>query len=150
MKTVSFTLLALFTACATPNIHRETVGLSYQSDNRLSHYVNDFLTDCRKYLSDSACNPSIELHVKVKQLPDDILGQCLIYQSKLRVIQLDDTVLNQYNEREVVYHELFHCVMNKPHVDGELDIMNSFEVEENTQQIYADWSYYVGKVFTRE
>jgi len=143
-------VLAMVAGCATPNIKRDAVGFSFTSDDRLSHYVKSFLADCRAYLSEKTCSPPIELRVIVNALPDNILGQCTVYESKLRTIELDDTVLNQYNERAVIYHELFHCVMNKPHHDGELDIMNAYEVDENTLYMYAHWPYYVGKVFLRE
>lgn len=145
-----FGIACLTVACATPSIERETVGFSFKSDERLSHYVTEFLADCRMYLPETVCFPSIELHVTVNQLPDNILGQCMVYQSKLRTIQLDETVLNQYNERAVMYHELFHCITNKPHFDDELDIMNTYEMDVYTLRMYDNWSFYVGKVFTRE
>jgi len=63
---------------------------------------------------------------------------------------LDDIVLNQYNEKAVIYHELYHCVLGKPHFDDELDIMNTYEVDENTVRMYENWSEYTKKVFTRE
>lgn len=137
-------------ACATPDTKRDIAGFSYTADKRLSHYVTEFLADCGNYLSESVCKPRIDLTVTVSKLPDNILGQCSVYEGRLRAIQLDDIVLNQYNEKAVIYHELYHCVLGRPHFDDELDIMNTYEVDENTVRMYENWSEYTKKVFTRE
>lgn len=145
-----FSIASTIIACATPETARDIAGLNYRSDNRLTHYIESFLSDCRLYLSERECDPPIDLQVTVTDLDELVLGQCTVYANRLRLVQIDRATLNQYNERTVMYHELYHCVLGKPHVDGELDIMNTYEVLENTQQIYANWSFYVGKVFLRE
>ena len=138
--------ILVFTGCATPNLNQ----LNVLTDERLSHYVNDFLSECRLYLPDSKCSPPIDLRVIVTSLPDNILGQCSVYEGRLRTVELDNTILTQYNEKIVMYHELYHCVLGIPHYDNEPDIMNTYENDEITQYIYNNWSEYTKRVFTRE
>lgn len=136
----------IFTGCAS----NDNGPLTYQVDTRLTEYVTDFFADCHKNLSAALCSPPIDLKVYVTALPDDTLGECTIYENRLRKIKIDESILDNYNLRIVTYHELFHCVTNTPHYDNEMDIMNTYEYEENTRYMYDNWDYFVGKVFTRE
>lgn len=153
MKTlVILPILFLSTACATPETKRDVAGFSFKSDNRLEHYVKDFMKYCKTVLGEDKCNPKIDLDVSIANLNDGTLGQCTIYDkpSRRRNIEIDIGTIGQYNERAVLYHELFHCILEKPHYDGEIDIMNTYEIEENTYYIYSYWDYFVKKAFERD
>lgn len=138
-------------ACATPSIKRDKIGLTYTADERLSHYVTEFLVDCRALLGESICSPPISLQVTIAPLDDTTLGMCSVYPySGRRLVEIDPAIVGQYNERIVTYHELFHCILGRPHYDGEMDIMNTYEIEENTKAIYLNWREYVRAVFIRK
>lgn len=138
-----------FAACSTVEPPK---SFKLVSDENLKPLVNEFLKLCEITLSRGVCTPEIELHVRSKPLNDDTLGHCLVYDNPefLRVIEIDNQILNAYNLRAVMFHELFHCVLGKPHYDNELDIMNTYEIEENTKIIYDDWETYVKKVLLRD
>lgn len=143
-------LISILGACATPSTTRDKItGISISSDDRLKEHVNQFFVDCKKYLSVTECSPAIDLRVSVKDLNGDTLGLCTIYHSPLRMVEIDTSVIGNYNEIIVLYHELFHCVTGSPHHDDSDDIMNSYENEETTIKIYNDWSEYVERVFIR-
>jgi len=139
----------LFVECATVEPPK---SFNLISDDNLKPYVTEFLRICESTLNPDKCLPNINLYVRTKELTDDTLGQCLVYDTPnfVRVIEIDTETLNSYNLRAVMFHELFHCVMGKPHYDNEIDIMNSYEYEQNTRYIYDNWDYFVGKVFKRE
>lgn len=149
MKTHFTCILALF-GCAT-NKPDTTKHFTLLVDERLNSYVSSFILDCNQYLTPSECSPPIHLTVSVSPLPEDIYGQCSIYEnSPKRVIEIRPDVVTGYNVWSVVYHELYHCITNTPHYDNEIDIMNSYEIAENTLQVYASWPEYVKKVFLRK
>lgn len=147
-KFMLFTCIFFNYGCSTaaPN------SIVITANEAMRPIVNEFFSYCAKYLSKEECFPKIELQVKVSTLADNILGQCSVYERPdyLRRIEIQPAVVHGYNLRAVLYHELFHCVLDKPHYDNEPDIMNAYEYEENTRYIYDNWDYFVGKVFKRE
>lgn len=151
IKLYMFISCLLFsTGCATPSITRDKVGFTYLADKGLEHYVIEFVADCRTYLDDKLCNPSINLTVSIAPLNDNTLGLCTVYPyAGKRTVDIHRSIIGQYNERLVVYHELFHCILNLPHHDNEIDIMNSYESEHSTQEIYLNWISFVRKTFLR-
>lgn len=150
MKLLILGTLCLF-ACATPSITRDKAKTTYTSDAKLSHYITEFFLDCRAILGTDECSPQIDLKLEIKTLDEHTLGICYVYPyTGKRLIQIDPDIIGQYNERLVVYHELFHCVLNRQHFDDSLDIMNTFEVEENTFKIYKDWQSYITNTFKRK
>lgn len=150
MKTLCVVGSICAISCATPEIKRDKIELSYTSDNQLAHYVTEFLANCREFLNENSCNPPINLQVTIAPLSENTLGLCTIYPyNGKRLVEIDPAIIGQYNERLVVYHELFHCILNKPHFDSEIDIMNAYEVEEQTKIIYINWREYVRAVFLR-
>lgn len=152
MKYIFLPMLLLNIACATPETKRDIAGFTVNSDNRLEHYVDEFLDYCINVLGDTKCRPKIDLEVSISNLEGGTLGQCTIYDKpfRRRTIELDIGVIGQYNERAVMFHELFHCILEKPHYDDELDIMNTYEIEEYTYYIYSYWEHFVKKTLKRE
>ena len=78
-----------------------------------------------------------------------VYGPIYPYNGK-RLIEIDPAIIGQYNEKIVTFHELFHCVLGRPHYDSEIDIMNAYELEENTNIIYLNWREYLREVFFRK
>lgn len=123
-----------------------------RSDEKLRPLVSEFFSYCTNILSEDSCFPKIELQLKIAELSDNTLGQCTVYAKPdyLRVVEIQPEVVTGYNLRAVLYHELMHCVLDKPHYDDEIDIMNSYEYEQNTQVIYLDWVKYVKTALLRK
>lgn len=138
----------MIVACAT----REPKRMIVDTTNQLAPHVSEFFKYCKMYLDEEKCSPKILLRVKIKPLPSNVLGQCTTYTvpEYLRVVTIRPDVAVGYNMKVVLYHELFHCVLDKPHYDEELDIMNSYEDEKSTEFIYENWFNYLKAVFYRE
>ena len=148
-KFYSIIFCALFsTACATSAPDKITISAA----EKLQPMVNEFFSYCTMYLSRDKCFPKIDLRVRINKLPENILGQCTVYDKPeyLRIIEIQPDVVENYNFRAVMYHELFHCVLNKPHFDGEVDIMNAYEHEEHTKIMYDNWETFVRAVLLRD
>lgn len=151
IKLYMLIICALFsTGCATPSITRDKIGFTYTADAGLNHYITEFMSDCRIYLGVIYCNPAINLSVTIAPLDENTLGLCTVYPYVgKRTVEINSNIIGKYNERLVVYHELFHCILNLPHYDNEMDIMNAYESENSTQEIYLNWISFVRKTFLR-
>lgn len=141
-------LAAFGCACSTTEPMRVTAPV------QLEPIVDRFIADCRKTLPENVCSPPIKLYISVSPiLETGTIGQCTTYNKPfedVRYIELEPEVVTGYQLWSVMYHELFHCVMNKPHYDAEYDIMNTFEHKEVTKIIYGNWDFFVQRVFQRE
>lgn len=151
MKTICtiISLAAFGCACSTTN-----PDMQVTAPVELQPIINQFVADCKKTQPENICAPPIKLFVSVNPITDsNTIGQCTVYHKPFenyRVIQLEPETVDSYQLWLVLYHELFHCVLEKPHFDDDVDIMNTFERKETTEKIYPNWDIFVQRVFQRE
>jgi len=135
-------------ACST------TKSMQLTAPAQIEPIVQRFVADCRKSLPENVCSPPIKLYISINTITEDgVLGQCTTYREPfddIKFIEIQPNVVNSYQLWAVMYHELFHCVLNKPHYDTEYDIMNAYESPDVTRILYSDWDFFVQRVFQRE
>jgi hypothetical protein len=143
-------LSGLVVACSTTDVNAPR-RMIVEVDPIMQETVNNFLSDCEKVLGREKCRPNIELQGKIRPLKEDTLGLCYIYENPehLRRIFVDDNVTDPNLFRVVLYHELMHCVLEFPHHDDELDIMNSSADIISARSIVQFWESYVYKSLVR-
>ena len=147
---ISFCVGLLTCSCSTLD-DGEPRRLSVLVEQEMIDIVNDFFTDCEKVLGSEKCRPAVELQGKIRPLKENTLGVCYIYDNPeyLRRIYVDDDVTDPDLFRVVLYHELMHCVLEFPHNDDELDIMNSSADIISAKNIRYYWDFYVHKSLVR-
>lgn len=153
MKIILFPVISFFSGmfAACSSLHAPD-KFTLRVDPTLEQTIFDFLKDCEQLLGDSVCKPPIKLEAGFKQLDDDTLGTCYVYEtpSFLRKIYIDPEVTDPNLFRVVMYHELMHCILGTQHNDNELDIMNSYMGQNSADYIVNDWDFFVKQALTRE
>ncbi len=154
------------------HINEDTNVPSYDLDPSLSPYIQDFAVEATKRKHDISADQIERLRIfsYVDKLPDEVppkvIGLCTRHTSygkknlkkietKWLTINLHITKLKAYTGgdpirlREVVFHELFHCFMNKSHLaPGVPGLMAPVLVK--SPRVYTDWSGVLDEAFSKK
>lgn len=108
-----------------------------RADTDLYPYYKDFMTFSKK-----KCNkietPN-QFLLTFGTLKNDQIGLCYSYAFNKREIFIDEAYWNNATEvekRQLVYHELTHCILNKDHVNDEKNYMNPYLFPLEEEELY--------------
>jgi len=95
--------------------------IDYNSDKELQPYVKEFIKYANLYWKD--CWENREIHIELGDIqniyPDvstRVIGICNML-SKRIIIDIDFfNYANEYEREEVIFHELGHCYLDRPHI----------------------------------
>lgn len=150
MKTLVLLITSALLGCSCSTT--QTRKLQIYSHPAFRPLIDEFYGYCKQY--GGGCTEPIELYVKFKPIKtENVLGQCRAYyppDEHLRIVEIQPELEDNPSLKNIVFHELFHCVLNKPHYDNEFDIMNSYERGDVTEAIYERWDFFVERVFKRQ
>lgn len=119
-----FVSLVLFLSIPIKRVHPELI-----------EYYKNFMVlvkqECPKI------EPPRQLILEVGVLSDNNIGVCYYYTVKRNIV-VDkfywETATHQ-QRKQLMYHELSHCVLNKDHVQSELDYMNPYATEVSDEEL---------------
>ena len=119
-----FVSLVLFLSIPIKQVHPELI-----------EYYKNFMVlvkqECPKI------EPPRQLILEVGVLSDNNIGVCYYYTVKRNIV-VDkfywETATHQ-QRKQLMYHELSHCVLNKDHVQSELDYMNPYATEVSDEEL---------------
>lgn len=105
-------------------------------DKDLNVYYKEFMD-----LSKKQCNkiqkPN-QFSIRFSKLPDDNIGLCTIYIHRKEVL-IDEnywSISNLETRKQLVFHELTHCILDKHHIDSEDNYMNPYLIELPQDVLY--------------
>lgn len=112
-------------------------------DHKLFPYVHEFLQDCRGRLATKPGRIKT-LHVikyqntATDEEPDKV-AECLIWKSLGTVWRTEVRISRgtEMRERSLVYHELGHCLLDEPHNEDGVKIMNAYVTSD--QYLKEHW-----------
>jgi hypothetical protein len=140
----------LLVACSTAP---ETELLTSRISPELKPLVDEFVSDCKRFVDNESCSPQITLTVQFKELKENNLGVCYLYDypyNHVRRIEINEKIKATPELLKVVMvHELLHCVLQIEHFDKQLDIMNSYGNLETSKYLLSHWDFYLDLVFRR-
>ena len=113
-------LIVLITGCGSEILNKKEI------DPLVLDQTMGFVHRCQ---FEGICNYEYLRLVSVKFTDietEGTLGTCTIYKNGDRKIILDNSIKGTAYLEIVVYHELAHCLLNLPHYEEELDIMNAY------------------------
>lgn len=138
---LAFLVTILLSAC----------GQAPQIDSRVKPTYNQFMRDCARW--GAKCQTeglTVELvPVMPKGAAMGAIGVCIREVGKFtnkRNVYIYDN-LDNVTQETTLYHELSHCTLNAPHVDGAPDIMNTDTTY--SAEIEANFQAFVKQMFTR-
>jgi hypothetical protein len=95
-------------------------------DERIVPYYNEFIS-----LVKNEC-PKIEtpnqFKIKFDELKNEEVGVCYFFMFR-REIKIDQSfwdVTPEYGRRQLIFHELTHCILDTHHVEDENNYMNAY------------------------
>lgn len=100
---------------------------SKRADNDLYPYYKDFMVFSKKKCNKIETPNQFLLTFRI--LKNDQIGLCYTYPYSKREVFIDEFYWNSATEKEkrqLVFHELTHCILDKDHVDNEMDYMNAY------------------------
>lgn len=114
-------------------------------DPALEPYVQDYLNIVHTYCEDEQLYLPLKTSVKfVEKLDGEAVARCgrgLVFWD-IQVLRSDWTSSSERERREIMYHELTHCILEKDHVDNPRNYMyyyiSSATSEETVEQIKED------------
>lgn len=102
--------------------------------NLASHYV-EFMA-----IAKAEC-PRVEtpqqLILEFGNLGEENIGVCYYYKFK-RSIVVDKfywLMATEHQRKQLMYHELTHCILNKDHIESEADYMNPYATEVSNEEL---------------
>lgn len=114
---------------------------SKKADVELYPYYMDFMSFSKKRC-DKIETPN-QFLLTFKQLKNDEIGLCYTYPYNKREIFIDEFYWDNASEterRQLVYHELTHCILNKDHVKSENNYMNAYLFPLEEEELYKQLS----------
>lgn len=109
---------------------------SNKIDNGLNGYYQEFMD-----LAKQECNkisPPSQFSITFSLLSGDNVGECTTYLVR-RKIEIDKNYWNNSSietKRQLMFHELTHCVLDMDHVNSESNYMNPYLVELPAEELY--------------
>ncbi len=91
----------------------------------LKPYTNHVMTIVNQYCKKDQYNNPLHDYIYFSKLKDDEVGQCGMGYNKF-IIKIDSKFWRTANEdekTEVIFHEMYHCLFYKDHVDNPLNYM---------------------------
>ena len=144
-------------------------------DAELKPYVDSFVADARKYgvnITDEAVS-KLRLLRYVDKLSatsgEGVVASCnryyvesitqeglKIYDEKskwlsIEILYKESKEYTQGQEpklKELVYHELFHCLLNKGHLPAGYDGIMSAVLDQSSQRVFTEWDQLVEEMFS--
>ncbi|MDD9951405.1 MAG: hypothetical protein OXT67_07545, partial [Zetaproteobacteria bacterium] len=149
---------------------------SYQYDDELKPFLQQFLDDAKKYKVDIPAEKVLELRqmIYVDQLSSTshpgVMAACNRYRAtqatvsgnrplKWMVIEVLQEAVTHYAGtgksrlillREVMYHELFHCLMSKGHLPQGVSGIMSATFRRGDNRAHSQWDKLVTEMFSPE
>ncbi len=102
---------------------------SISIDRDLNSYYNEFM-NLGNQQCDKIKKPN-QFSIRFSKLKDDNIGLCTVYLHRKEIL-IDENywaVANLETKKQLMFHELTHCILDKHHVDLENNYMNSYLVE---------------------
>jgi len=102
-------------------------------------YLNEFLSDAR--IRNIKIMP-VRLTIKFKETPANILAYCHYYIDHTRTIEIDERKWNNlsFNSKKLlIYHELGHCLLLKPHDNEKSEIYGYPQSIMNSYIFAGSW-----------
>lgn len=148
---------------AKPNIP------SRQYDPDLEHFIPEFVADAKSRgvtISSNAVN-MLRRVVYVDALSTGggpgVMAVCSRYYTKTdsqnvkwTIIEVLKGEINLYVDgeplrlREIIYHELYHCFMNKGHLPADIPGLMAPTFNKSNQRVYKDWNGLLDEAFSTE
>ncbi len=147
MKRSILILGLVLTACnrKLPHYHHVTVP------DELQPLVNEFIQDSVHYNHPIAIT---DLLVQFNSMPLGLNGTCTVNGEDTPIINLNSNIwphINPVSQKLILYHELGHCVLGRPHNNVYLgtgymaSIMNAYLIDFNI--FLASQNYYLNELF---
>jgi hypothetical protein len=79
-----------------------------------------------------------QLTIETGNLTDDNIGVCVVFSFR-KHITIDNFYWNTSNEqtkRQLLFHELTHCVLNINHIESDSHYMNPYIIEIPNEELY--------------
>ncbi len=105
-------------------------------DKELNSYYKEFM-DLGKESCNKVQKPN-QFTIKFGKLTDDNIGLCTVYIHRKEVL-IDENywaISNLETRKQLVFHELTHCVLDMHHIDLENNYMNSYLIELPKDVLY--------------
>lgn len=146
---ILFMLTTLITSCSLviePKV--ETV------DPELQGYVNEYYTLLGQYCPNKKYNITKHYHIYLTKnvgYEADTIGMCsrLILGFDVQINRAFWNKASLIDRRQLIYHELAHCLIFKPHVNDKFNYMYPYQLEispdELMYQVVQDIESYCGK-----
>jgi hypothetical protein len=105
-------------------------------DKDLQGYYKEYMD-----LAKSQCNkikPPTQFSIRFGKLSDDNIGVCTYYLNR-REILIDISYWRMSNletRKQLMFHELTHCILDMHHIDLESNYMNSYLIELPKDVLY--------------
>lgn len=141
--------ILLLTIGCTRHLPPETKH--YSVPEKLQPYIEEFEEDSVKYGKPITID-NLDVIIVVN-LPFNIGGVCNIGEG-IPLIRLNYMYVDNIEmERRILFHELGHCVLGRPHDDrmapwGPASLMNTFLIDANMFHNHQD--YYLNELFNPE
>jgi hypothetical protein len=159
-KLVGLVIYVALAACGVEHPETRVLYVSTKDaeldkvDDNIRPHVAEFLQYCRmtEYAEKCAVNFSntIDIVMKKRVSPNDpdVVGVCIVYDNNLRrvIVTSSRYDLESLEFKILVWHELGHCLMEMPHVEDRLHIMNPSmlsddDMFENWEMLIRDFLY---------
>jgi Zn-dependent peptidase ImmA (M78 family) len=105
-------------------------------DKDLNVYYAEFMA-----LGKEQCNkiqkPN-QFSIRFSKLTDDNIGLCTVYLHRKEIL-IDEnywTISNLETKKQLMFHELTHCILNKHHIDTEDNYMNPYLIQLPEDVLY--------------
>ena len=105
-------------------------------DKDLNLYYKEFMDlgkkECKKIQKPN------QFSIKFSKLTDDNIGLCTVYVHRKEIL-IDENywaISNLETRKQLVFHELTHCILNKDHVNSEDNYMNPYLIELPKDVLY--------------
>jgi hypothetical protein len=105
-------------------------------DKELNSYYKEFM-DLGKERCNKIQKPN-QFSIKFSKLTDDNIGLCTVYIHRKEVL-IDENywaISNLETRKQLVFHELTHCILDKNHIDSEDNYMNPYLIELPKDVLY--------------
>ena len=105
-------------------------------DKDLNSYYKEFM-DLGKEHCNKIQKPN-QFSIRFSKLTDDNIGLCTVYIHRKEVL-IDENywaISNLETRKQLVFHELTHCILDKNHIDSEDNYMNPYLIELPKDVLY--------------
>lgn len=119
-----FVSLVLFLSIPIKQVHPELIEY-------YKNFMDVVKTECPKI------EPPRQLILEVGVLGDENIGVCYYYTVKRNIVvdKFYWETATEQQRKQLMYHELSHCVLNKDHVQSEADYMNPYATDISDEEL---------------